>query len=205
MKINCVNGGHCDIDGRSWRSCGACRFSKCVEVGLKPEAVLTTAQRKQRMEKRLMVKKQRIGVVADVFSPDEVSQIAQVYLKQNLQVVKALGGFFMKQPTVFAHVLRSAISGAPLPRQDKFIMDKLIQEERNLRFREMEEMTTLSESDRAALLAKNLPLIRETRESESMNGSDAKKMATNCVDLPARGFCCGSFACTLSKGVHPST
>ncbi len=59
-RFQCKKEGSCSINSRSWKSCQACRFQKCLQAGMKAGWVLTESERKARAKQRSDTRRKRL-------------------------------------------------------------------------------------------------------------------------------------------------
>jgi len=57
----CKSDGNCEITHEDRKQCSACRYSKCLRIGMKPENVLTEDDKKKRFKKHLKKKESETG------------------------------------------------------------------------------------------------------------------------------------------------
>jgi len=57
----CKSDGNCEITHEDRKQCSACRYSKCLRIGMKPENVLTEDDKKKRFKKHLKKKESEAG------------------------------------------------------------------------------------------------------------------------------------------------
>nr|AAC80008.1 retinoic acid X receptor [Tripedalia cystophora] len=67
-KYSCLGKRHCDTDKKSRNRCQYCRFQKCVQVGMKPEAVQDETLKKERKDYRKRLPSTPKGSPAEVTS-----------------------------------------------------------------------------------------------------------------------------------------
>lgn len=57
----CKSDGNCEVTHVDRKQCSACRYSKCIRIGMKPELVLTEDDKKKRFKKFLKKKESEAG------------------------------------------------------------------------------------------------------------------------------------------------
>lgn len=158
---------------------------------MRPECVLSPVQRRERMEKRQQLKLRRevnhrtpvttaIDGLNSVFTEDEAAKLNQLVAVQNRHFFKEMGKFFVSYPSIFHNVLLASNYGSRFPIEDKRTIDRSMFHSRLFHFYQLEDVKRLKEADRRLLLLKNLPLIRELRESQQISQADRQFVVNNC-------------------------
>eukprot|EP00095_Tigriopus_kingsejongensis_P004580 snap_masked-scaffold462_size163801-processed-gene-0.22 protein:Tk04580 transcript:snap_masked-scaffold462_size163801-processed-gene-0.22-mRNA-1 annotation:"achain human liver receptor homologue dna-binding domain (hlrh-1 dbd) in complex with dsdna from the hcyp7a1 promoter" len=171
VLFRCLQDQMCTIDSTSRRSCKYCRYKQCLQAGMKPQLVMSSADRKKRIlqkyqnnegplncDANLTHVRRAFGLTTIFTTEDEleVGQEFKVFLEFSHE---AYINHFSEHLDVFGELIRCAYLGCIYPVHLMRSMDHLDEATTANYLFLWVEMRDLSPFDRMTLFQNNYPLI----------------------------------------------
>lgn len=166
--VGCKLTGSCEIDSKSRKSCGSCRYKKCLQAGMNPNWLMTDKERKMKRGRTtklsLVPSKEVLETPLKMpFTMEEVLKMKEMY--DDLKVIgyDSLCDIFSRDPRTpnrFFDMMRSGETNG-----DPLLLREIEAHERErfmgLAFR-VEEIDDIPRQDRHKLVRHNFPIYFAT-------------------------------------------